>query len=860
MKKSFLLNMVLSIVLLALAIFGLSSCDDSEKAASSGHEHAYTENVVAPTCTEQGYTQHTCACGESYKDTYVAASGHTEVTLEAVSATCTEDGLTEGKKCSVCQTVTVAQQVVGAAGHAYGTWIEEVATSCGAVGTLAHYHCSACNKDFDASKTELTDIVIPTTSHTYGTWINEVAAGCETSGTLGHYHCSGCNNDFDADYVQITDLTIAPQHDFGDAVWHWASDGSGATVTITCARDNTHTLSTSAAEVTSELTSPATCKAMGITTYTGLAILNGTQYTNNHNIANIPMLEHNFVGGVCTGCGDKETSEGLAYELNADGKSYSVAGKGTCTDSHIKIPATYNGLPVTAIGKRAFKNTYISGITLPTSVTSIGYEAFYNCESLATVTLHEGLTSIDTRAFSGCTSLSYTENGGLTYLGTATNPYMYLIGVSSTTLTTAVLHENCKLIASAAFGGCSNLATVTLNNGLTWINRYAFSGCTGLQAIEIPTSVKSLGEYTFEGCTNLTTVTFSNNSELTAIGTSAFQWCNKLAAINLSTCSSLTEIGNLAFTGCTSLSSILLPNSLALVGSSAFQNCNNLSYTTYNGAKYLGNSTNPYIYLAKVTSNSIYSATIHSNCKIIGDSAFMNCTDLQEITIPNGVRSISYNAFYHCAKLPSITIPASVLSIGYQAFAKCYRLVTVNLNTGLLSIEGYAFTESYRIESIVIPDSVLTIGASAFYQCSGLSSVTIGTGVETIGGYAFYKCTSLTKIVIPSNVTSIGEYAFAGCTSLSDVTLGSGLKTIGNNIFGGCYALTDITIPASVVSIGKQVFYNCSNLTSVTFENTNGWHISTSETSNGSPVDVTNTQTNAGYFLNAYNYYWKRIA
>ncbi len=84
--------------------------------------HDYESVVTAPTCTEQGYTTYTCRCGNSYIDNYVNALGHTEVIDKAVTPTCTETGLTEGKHCSVCNTVLVAQQVVNSLGHDYGGW------------------------------------------------------------------------------------------------------------------------------------------------------------------------------------------------------------------------------------------------------------------------------------------------------------------------------------------------------------------------------------------------------------------------------------------------------------------------------------------------------------------------------------------------------------------------------------------------------------------------------------------------------------------------------------------------------------------------------------------------------------------
>jgi hypothetical protein len=107
-----------------------------------GHTHDYQETVTAPTCTENGYTTFTCECGETYKDNEVPAA-HTEQVLDAKEATCTEDGLTQGKKCSACGEVFTAQEKVDAKGHSYGEWTVTKEAAVGAAGSKEQV-CSAC--------------------------------------------------------------------------------------------------------------------------------------------------------------------------------------------------------------------------------------------------------------------------------------------------------------------------------------------------------------------------------------------------------------------------------------------------------------------------------------------------------------------------------------------------------------------------------------------------------------------------------------------------------------------------------------------------------------------------------------------
>ena len=162
--------------------FGYTSVIVEISVAKEGH--VYTPAVKTPTCTEQGYTTYTCACGDSYVTDYVAAKGHTEVVDKAVAATCTATGLTEGKHCSVCKAVLVAQQVVPAKGHTE-VIDKAVAATCTATGLTEGKHCSACKAVLVEQK------VIPAKGHTE-VIDKAVAATCTATGLTEGKHCSVC--------------------------------------------------------------------------------------------------------------------------------------------------------------------------------------------------------------------------------------------------------------------------------------------------------------------------------------------------------------------------------------------------------------------------------------------------------------------------------------------------------------------------------------------------------------------------------------------------------------------------------------------------------------------------------------------
>ena len=114
------------------------------------------------------------------------------------------------------------------------------------------------------------------------------------------------------------------------------------------------------------------------------------------------------------------------------------------------------------------------------------------------------------------------------------------------------------------------------------------------------------------------------------------------------------------------------------IGSEAFSGCSSLEYNKYDNGLYLGNETNKYVALIKPKTQGVKSITINNKCKVIGNSAFMNCTSLTSVTIPDSVTSIGSEAFKYCSKLTSITIPDGVASIGNDAFENCGSLKTIN--------------------------------------------------------------------------------------------------------------------------------------------------------------------------------------
>ena len=194
---------------------------------------------------------------------------HATTLIPATPKTCTTDGNIEHYKCNVCGDLfadaggvnsLTEEQVKEPAGHEYGDLVPKQEPTCKQTGMQAHYKCSVCNKYFDESKTEKTEaeLTIPVNpnAHDFGAWKAEVPATCVATGTKGHQDCNRCNKHYDESGNEITDLTI-PTNDNHD--WNaWVSNGDG-THTRTCKRDSGHKENGTCSGGTATCTKKAVC-------------------------------------------------------------------------------------------------------------------------------------------------------------------------------------------------------------------------------------------------------------------------------------------------------------------------------------------------------------------------------------------------------------------------------------------------------------------------------------------------------------------------------------------------------------------------------------------------------------------------
>ena len=462
------------------------------------------------------------------------------------------------------------------------------------------------------------------------------------------------------------------------------------------------------------------------------------------------------------------------YEVGKDG-TITITDCDTSANGAITIPSEIDGKPVTYIGYNAFYGctgltsitipnsvTYIghnafwycsglTSITISDSVTSIGYGAFERCTGLTSITIPNSVTSIETGAFDGCTGLTsinvasgnnyYSDNNGVLFNKKKTELIRYPEGKSQTSYT---IPNSVTSIGDWAFYKCTGLTSITIPNIVTSIGYSAFERCTGLTSITIPDSVTSIGYYAFEHCAGLTSITISNS--VTSIENEAFAGCTGLTSITIP--NSVTSIGSFAFEQCTGLTSITIPNSVTSIGYMAFYGCTGLKDVYYTGSKdeWKAISIDEY-------NDRLLNATIHYSW--IDDSVLS--LNRSEMTVSNNVcpylyASIRNNSGYEKSDLVWTSSNPNVAVVDRTSGVVNPVCVGDTVITVSTSDKKYSASCKLTIQSafcMTSPDSSVTSMKSGdtskfiiyLYDCNG-DQLPIGSSTCKISGTAAYDVVS----------------------------------------------------------------------------------------------------------------------
>ena len=553
--------------------------------------------------------------------------------------------------------------------HVYGEWTVEKDATCAEAGSKVRV-CACGQTDIE---------VIPAIDHTEGEWIEDASPTC-TEGGARHQVCAVCNATVRAEYP--------------DATGH--SEGEWTVIDEpTCTKKGKQQQScTVCGEVLSTKSIPtlshtdsdwqidieADCTTQGLQHKYCTVCFKKT-------VEEVIPFAHNFVDGVCE-CGEPKPSEGLTFVPKGNG--YALVGIGTCTDTYLVIPSTYNNRPVIAIENSGDARDNLSlgvynKVYIPASVKEIG-SAVFDRHNITAVIFAPG--------------------------------------------------SQLKTIERCAFQN-NPIVSLHLPEGLETIEDAVFLGCTELKEIYFPSTLKTIGSNNFREAEKIEkiligdiaawcNVTFKNKySHPILNNSSAICDAEGNAITHLVIPEGVTSISTLAFIGA-SLTDITFPSTLSSIGEGAFDECGDVR---------------------------IHIADLSAWCSIaVGKDGLPDAKwyyegeELVHMTVPENVQSIGAYAFSNCTSLVSVTMGDKITHIGEGAFYSCDSLESITLSANLSAIPDKFVYGCVKLSSMDIPVSVTTIGTSAFFNCKSMTRFHIPEGVNKIGANAFENCTGITEI------------------------------------------------------------------------------------------------------------------
>ncbi|MBR2384329.1 MAG: leucine-rich repeat domain-containing protein [Clostridia bacterium] len=502
-------------------------------------------------------------------------------------------------------------------------------------------------------------------------------------------------------------------------------------------------------------------------------------------------------------------------EIEKDGNyEYVVTGIEVTEDSHVEIPSTYNGYPVTKIEGYAFKKTATNGsehiisVVIPDSVTAIGYNPFQDCKNLISVTIGDGLESFGLM-FDGCTSLETLKLGkGIKYIGARNFPYNIkniIISEENPTLKTIdgnVYSKDGKNIKFYSRGKIEE--QFYLPDGVTNIDANSFYNCKNLKKIIINKNVEVIDDYAFFGNDNLESFEVDEENEFfkeidgnlyTKDGSTLLECAIGDKAESFVVPASLKKVKNTAFSSYPTIKNIYVTDLRA--------------WCKIDGIAFLTNYTRAEKFF--LNGELVSEIVVPDSVTSLKSYVFANFTNIESVDIGDGVTVIEYNSFYQNSNVKRLKIGKCLKEI--ETISQLYFLERIDVdvdNPFFKAIDGNLYSKDGKTivlytdkvqEEFTMPSGVAIVGANAFYK-SPVKKVYFPDGLERIEVRAF-AFSNIESIEVPESVTYMGTYAFSSCNELKSVVVNSKNVSLYDNIhnpFEGTKNIVSITIPANLMT------------------------------------------------------------
>ena len=233
---------------------------------------------------------------------------------------------------------------------------------------------------------------------------------------------------------------------------------------------------------------------------------------------------------------------------------------------------------VYGIGARAFKDTTLKSIKLPSRLFYLGDEVFSGSAALSEVEFNSDVSKLGATIFSGTAYEAQmpSNDAGFIFFDSARS-IIYAYKGTATKLTTPA---TARTIGGGAFKGNTTIKELILSDGIRYISDYAFEA-SAVETVSVGKFFADMGVGIFKDCKNLVSVNFTSPYNLNSFGESMFEGCTKLTDVNVSELVNLMQFKKRAFFGCTSLEKMTLGDNFLVMRESAMEGCTSLVSVTF---------------------------------------------------------------------------------------------------------------------------------------------------------------------------------------------------------------------------------------------------------------------------------------
>ena len=446
---------------------------------------------------------------------------------------------------------------------------------------------------------------------------------------------------------------------------------------------------------------------------------------------------------------------------------YKIKGNGTVSiidfdwnnnTGDLYIPSMLDGYVVSTISEQAFANGNVADadpvlLVLPNTVTIIEEKAFFD-SPITSVSIPSSVQSIGFGAFAYCAISQFIVDPN----------HEYFAAIDG-----ALYDKKNKMLLSYPQNPVS---IKPIPNGIVRIDDYAFAGITigayttfdqkkgNIHFTDLlPDTVISIGAHAFENCV-LYYDTVDNDEGI--------EFASLRESVSLMP-SSVEEVGEYAFYGCTfrnnsfsRVTEVLLGEGIADIGDRAFQNCRwydmneyKLNITGQNRLKRVGNyAFADSIIYTQNKETGLVRIVLPTRIDEIGEYAFSS-THWVDVSNTQVIKALNVGAF------KNTIVFSDIASEKYKPDCPCAITIWGNI----VNVPDEAFLYSYAtpentIHTLIVVEGIKSIGASAFNGWTWLSNVVLPESLQCIEENAFIGCDNLTTLTLPESVSYIGDNAF----------------------------------------------------------------------------------------------------